>query len=426
MAQPVTAVLVGAGNRGTYAYAPYALEYPDELRFVAVAEPHPVRRERFARAHNIPPERQFNTWEELLAQGQIADVLFNMTQDQTHYPSTIAALKAGYDVLLEKPMATRLEHVVDLVQTAERLGRLLQICHVLRYTAIFSALHEILASGRLGDIVTVEHRENVVYWHMAHSFVRGNWRNVATSSPMILAKCCHDFDILYWNLGRPAKRLQSFGSLIHFRPENAPAGATPRCTDGCPVEDCPFDARRIYLNMDYHDWPVSVITEDTGSAEARRQALATGPYGRCVYRCDNDVVDHQTVNMEFAGGTSVVLFMHGHSHEEARTMRYDGTQATLRAKFDYRNGWIEIHDHRTNRREEILLPAGPSGHGGGDFGIARAFVRAVRGLGQPLTTARESLESHLMAFAAEESRLNGTVVDMDDFRRRAESLTSGA
>jgi hypothetical protein len=317
MAQPVTAVLVGAGNRGTYAYAPYALEYPDELRFVAVAEPHPVRRERFARAHNIPPERQFNTWEELLAQGQIADVLFNMTQDQTHYPSTIAALKAGYDVLLEKPMATRLEHVVDLVQTAERLGRLLQICHVLRYTAIFSALHEILASGRLGDIVTVEHRENVVYWHMAHSFVRGNWRNVATSSPMILAKCCHDFDILYWNLGRPAKRLQSFGSLIHFRPENAPAGATPRCTDGCPVEDCPFDARRIYLNMDYHDWPVSVITEDTGSAEARRQALATGPYGRCVYRCDNDVVDHQTVNMELENGISVVLVMHGHSHQEA-------------------------------------------------------------------------------------------------------------
>ncbi len=429
MTKPITAVLLGAGARGHFSYGPYAQEYPDELRFVAVAEPNAERRERFARAHSIPQERQFTTWEDLLAKGQIADTLFNMTQDQTHHPSTMAALDVGYDVLLEKPMAERLAHVVELVQTAERKGKLLQVCHVLRYTPFFSTLHDIVASGRLGEIISVEHRENVVYWHMAHSFVRGNWRNFATSSPMILAKCCHDLDILYWNMGRHVEKLQSFGSLIHYKPENAPAGATQRCTDGCPAaEDCPWDARRIYLIPNYTGWPISVISEDT-SLPARQRALETGPYGRCVYHCDNDVVDTQTVNMQFGGqpatgsghGATVVLFMQGHSYEESRTMRYEGTRASLRAKFDYHNGWIEIHDHLTSRMEQVEIPAPPSGHGGGDFGVVRSFVAAVRGEGDALTSARESLESHLLAFAAEESRLNSMVVDMAGFRRMAES-----
>jgi predicted dehydrogenase len=284
-------------------------------------------------------------------------------------------------------------------------------------------LHSVLASGRLGDIVTIEHRENVVYWHMAHSFVRGNWGNMAKSSPMILAKCCHDLDILYWNVNQPVKRLQSFGSLIHFRPENAPPGATSRCTDGCPAaETCPFDSRRLYLNPNYTGWPIVAITDDL-SLEGRQKALEKGPYGRCVYQCDNDVVDHQTVNMEFAGGTSAVLFMHGHSYEEGRTMRYDGTRATLRAKFTYGSGEITIHDHLTGRVEDVPVDAVTSGHGGGDFGVVRSFVAARRGESEALTNARESLESHLMAFAAEESRLNGTVVDMAAFREKAEKST---
>jgi predicted dehydrogenase len=418
MSNPMTAVLLGAGIRGAFAYGPYALAQPDELKFVAVAEPNPVRRARFAEAHHIPPERQFSHWQEIMAREQMADVVFNMTQDQMHYPSALAALEAGYDVLLEKPMTNTLAETVHLVQTAEQHQRLLQICHVLRYTPFFSTLHDIMRSGELGEIITVEHRENVVYWHMAHAYVRGHWRNVAQSSPMILAKCCHDMDILYWNMGRRVERLHSFGSLMHFRPENAPEGAAERCTDGCPVaEQCPYDAQKIYLTNT--NWPAVVLSEDL-SLESRRRALETGPYGRCVYRCDNDVVDHQTVNMEFEGGAAVVLFMHGHAHEESRTMRYDGTRATLRGKFDYTNGWIEIHDHLTNRCKNIEIPATASGHGGGDFGVVRSFVRAWRGEAKALTTARESLESHLLAFAAEESRLNGVVINMRDFRQQAE------
>lgn len=420
MSNLVTAVMFGAGGRGTFAYGPYALAHPAELKFVAVAEPNPARRARFAEAHNIPLERQFGSWEDVLVRERMADAIFNMTQDQMHYVSTLAALTAGYDILLEKPMTSTLAETVHLVQVAEQRHRLLQICHVLRYTPFFSTLHDILASGQLGEIITVEHRENVVYWHMAHSFVRGNWRNMGESSPMILAKCCHDLDILSWNMGRRVERLHSFGSLVHFRSENAPEGATMRCTDGCPAaEQCPFDARRIYLDMSKEGWPVTAITDDLSLA-GRQQALELGPYGRCVYRCDNDVVDHQTVNMEFAGGVSVVLCMHGHSYEESRTMRYDGTRATLRGKFDYKNGSIEIHDHLTNRCKNIEIPAAESGHGGGDFGIVRSFVRAIRGQAKVLTTARESLESHLLAFAAEESRQKGAVVNMGEFRRRAE------
>ncbi len=458
MSKPLTAILIGAGARGASAYAPYALKHPDELRFIAVAEPHDQRRQRFALAHAIPIEGQFNTWEDLLAQGRIADVALVATMDRLHTGPALAGLEAGYHTLLEKPMATTLEDCVRLVLAAERAGRVLQICHVLRYTAFFSRLHEILASGRLGDIITVEHRENVVYWHMAHSYVRGHWRDSRMESPMILAKCCHDLDILYWNLG-PARMLSSFGSLIHFRPENAPAGAPERCTDGCPVADeCPWYAPRLYLDLvplyqtarhspnpwerlgatlllgrptiarglrlipafnravDYRDWPISVISEAT-SPDARRLALENGPWGRCVYYCDNDVVDHQIVNMEMESGASAVLAMHGHSHRETRSMRYDGTRATLRGLFCYGMGdVIEIHDHNSGRVERIQPQAGASGHGGGDDGLMAAFVRTVRGEAEPLTNGRASLESHLMAFAAEQARVEGSVIDMAAFR----------
>jgi predicted dehydrogenase len=413
--------MIGAGSRGYFAYGPYALQHPDEIRFTAVVEPHDERRRRFAAAHAIPEKRQFPTWQDLYNEGRIAQALINCTLDRMHLDSTLPALELGYAVLLEKPMANTLEGNVRLVQTAERYGRLLMICHVLRYTAFFSTLNDVIASGRLGEVITVEHRENVVYWHMAHSFVRGNWRSDQIESPMILAKCCHDMDILFWNLG-PVTRLSSFGSLFHYRSENAPEGAAKRCTDACPVaDDCPWYAPRLYLH-DYTGWPVSVISEDT-SLEARRRALETGPYGRCVYHCDNDVVDHQTVNMEFESGATGVLFMHGHSQEECRTMRYDGTRATLRAKFAYGMGdTIEVHDHLTGHVEKVDLEAGTSGHGGGDEGVMAAFVSAVRDPSTALTTARESLESHLMAFAAEQARVDGTIVAMDEFRRQAEDV----
>jgi predicted dehydrogenase len=466
MTRPIEAVLVGAGNRGYDAYGSYALAHPGEIRFVAVGEPHDVRRDRFAEAHSIPPERRFRTWEDLLAQGQMADAALICTLDDLHIGPTTAALEAGYDVLLEKPMATTAEDCVRLVQAAERTSHFLMLCHGLRYTWFFSTLHDIIASGCLGDIITVEHRENVSFYHMAHSYVRGNWRNDRISSPMILAKCCHDLDVLFWNLG-PVKRLGSFGSLRHYRVENAPPGAPERCTDDCPHEaECPWSALRLYMELiplmqegrrsrsawerlattlcldhpsftnlarrlmpsldatlDYRGWPISTISEDT-SPEARRLALETGPYGRCIYRCDNDVVDHQTVNMEFESSATGVLFMHGHSYREGRTVRYDGTRATLLGHFYLNDNEIRIHDHLTGKVEIIRAEIGPiaaTTHSGGDEGLMRTFVRALReGKAEPLTSARASLEGHLMAFAAEEARVGRMIVDMDAYRQQVE------
>ena len=413
---PVTVALIGAGQRGGFAYGPYAIEAPTEIRFVAVAEPVAERRQYFADQHDIPGDRQFGSWQDLLEAPQLAEAVLIATPDQLHHDPAVAALEAGYHVLLEKPMATTRRDLINLVETADRTDRLLQVCHVLRYTPFFQVLHTEIAAGCLGDIVTVSHRENFLYWHMAHSFVRGNWRREDTSAPMILAKACHDFDILMWNLNDPVVRLQSFGSLIHFRPENAPVGAPARCTDGCPAaEGCPFDATRLYLNESLTGWPVHVITDDLTPA-GRLAALEAGPYGRCVYRCDNDVADHQVVAMQLTSGGSVSMTVQGHSHEEGRTMRYDGTRGTLRAKFGF-GSEIEHHDHVTGRRSQIPIPKARSGHGGGDFGVLQAFVDAVRGDASSITSGGEVLESHLLALAAEQSRTRGETITMEAFRR---------
>lgn len=414
MPQPVEMALLGAGSRGTFAYGRYAKLNPHMVRFVAVAEPDAARRERFAQEHGIPAERCFNSWEELTARPQLAEALLNATMDQLHLPSTLAALEAGYHVLLEKPMATTPVDCVQLVQAAERAGRVLQICHVMRYTLFWSALHDIVQSGRLGRVINVDHRENVAFWHMAHSFVRGNWRNTATSAPMILAKCCHDMDILYWILGSPVRRMSSFGRLSHFRADQAPSGAPLRCTDGCPAqEECPFYAPRLYLR-EHTGWPVNVISLDL-SMEGRLKALREGPYGRCVYHCDNDVVDHQVVNMELENDTTITFTMQGHSHDNVRTIRYDGTRATLRAsEATYE---ISVYDHLTGNVETLKPGIVGGGHGGGDSGVMNAFVAALRGAtGAPLTSARASLESHLMAFAAEQARREGIMLDMAAYR----------
>jgi predicted dehydrogenase len=418
----VDTIIVGAGGRGN-AYGKFALEYPDELNVVGVAEPDELRRNRLVTFHDIAPDMIFNDWESIVNNGnKLASTIMNCTMDRQHYSSTMQMLDLGYDVLLEKPMSPILHENVKLVQKAEDAGRLLQVCHVLRYSPFWEKLREIVQSGELGRIISVTHRENLVFWHMAHSFVRGNWRDFASSGPMILSKCCHDFDILLWILKQNVVWLNSFGSLIHFRPENAPQGATPRCTDGCPAaETCKYEATRIY-GRDGDSFPANHVSY-IPTREARVEALKTGWYGRCVYQCDNDVVDHQTVNMELEDGTTVVLTMNGQGDEECRSMRWDGTKATLYGKFSALGNEISIHHHLSGKIEKVPVYArDSSGHGGGDFGIVRSFINAVQGKpDDSVTTARESLESHLLAFAAEESRLNHSVIYMPDYRKRVDA-----
>jgi len=464
MPDPVKILLFGAGNRGADAYGPFALEHPEAANFVAVAEPNPIRREKFARIHQIPPERQFEGWQQALAAGNIADAVLNATQDNLHAESAMAALKAGYDLLLEKPIAPTLKETLAIVQTAEANQRTLVIAHVLRFTDFFQKVKEILASGRLGQVINISHAENVSYFHMAHSYVRGNWRNTDFSAPMILAKCCHDLDLLYWFLAEKPHWLSSFGSLRHFRVENAPPGAPDRCTDGCPAADtCPYFAPRIYRDSipikeavsksrnpfyrfvgyltlkapkaakalgkvmspirtltEYQGWPRSTITETPQSDAAVIKALQTGPYGRCVYRCDNNVVDHQVVSLTFESGITATLTMHGHSHEEGRTLRIDGSLGTLLGKFSLSRAYLEVYNHANGCVEKFNFPTeieSSSGHGGGDSGLMAHFINVLRGKCKPITTASEALESHLLAFAAEESRLGNKVIDLKAYRK---------
>ncbi len=436
----VTLALIGAGDRG-FAYGKYALDHPDEVRFVAVADPIAVRRDRFATAQGIAAENRFADWCDLLGGPRLADAVIVATPDRLHVPPAAAALEAGYDVLLEKPMANTLPECVALVHAAQRTGRSLQVCHVLRYSDFFNQVYRIVQSGRLGDLVTVEQRENVAYYHMAHSFVRGNWRRQDESSPMILAKCCHDLDLLTWIVGERFTRLSSVGSLRHFRAHRAPRPDIPlRCTDGCPIEaECPFSAPGIYLerrpwrsiaqgvdSVPYYDfsvergWPTSVLAHGDMRPEVIRHALETGPYGRCVYHCDNDVVDHQVVSMQSESGISVTLTMHGHSHEEGRTLRLDGTRATLEGRFNHSQNVIMVHDHLTGRTETVYPLGTHIVHGGGDAGLMQAFVRGLReGIRSPLTSAEAALDSHLLAFAAEQARLEGTVIDLAAYRAAA-------
>jgi predicted dehydrogenase len=423
---PVEAVMVGAGNRGWRVYGDYARAHPGDLHIVGVVEPDEARRERFAELVGLGPDQQFRTWDELVARPQLATAAINATLDRTHHPSTLALLEAGYDVLLEKPIATSSEECLDLVETAERLGRHLQISHVLRYAPFFSAIHDAVRSGSLGEVSAVDWRENLVYWHYVHSFVRGNWAHAATTGPMLLTKCCHDLDLLVWLFG-PCERIASFGEQRHFTAERVGPEVPARCLDGCPyAETCNHYAPRVYLDRlaeNPKSFAVSAITLDP-SPDGIMRALAEGPYGRCAYRCGVDVVDHQVVLMQFGGGQAVSLTMNGASHVEGRTVRIDGTRATLLANEARRE--IEVHTHASGETRRLDIPEAQGGHGGGDWGLIRAFLDGVRGMRHDaLTSARESVESHFMAFAAEEARLGGVTVDMAAYRARVAERLHG-
>ena len=413
------AVLLGAGQRGRHVYGSYALRHPDRLRFVAVAEPDHERRRIFSEDHSLPPSRRFADWEELL-EASPARICVIATPDRLHAAPAIAALQRNMYVLLEKPVAHTLQDCRLVLEASRRSQGTLTIGHVLRYTPFFSTLNRLIGSGRLGQLVTIEHREDVAYWHMAHSFVRGNWAKAASSTPMIVQKCCHDFDILAWNLAvapdsARVTKIQSFGSLLHFRPENAPEGATARCIRACAAaSDCPFDARRLYLNPDLTGWPVHAITDDL-SREGRIRALVEGPYGRCVYHARSDVVDHQTVTMESSTGATAVLVMNGHAAHPVRTARYHGTHGSVMATFGS-DSRIEFTDHLGSTSEMIPVAEHGRGHGGGDTGLIEAFLNSIERETPAETSAETWYEGHLLAFAAEQARVTGEVLDIDPMR----------
>ncbi|MFP4016791.1 MAG: Gfo/Idh/MocA family protein [Halanaerobiales bacterium] len=421
MKKPVTVAVVGAGNRGGRVYGAYIENHPEEIKAVAIAEPDVERRNRFAEKHDIDEEYQFNSWEDLLSRDKLADGLIIATLDTMHVEPALKALEKGYKILLEKPIAPGWSDTIRLAEKTRKLDGNILVAHVLRYTPFYTKLKEVLSRETIGEIRFVDHLENIGYFHFAHSYVRGNWRNTEVAAPIILAKSCHDMDLIYWLLGRKCKELYSNASLEYFTAANFPDGAAERCLDCGVVEECPYAVQKIYLTEE-DGWPVSVITEDL-SREGRIKALREGPYGRCVFRCDNTVPEVQTVQMTMEGNLEVNFALTAFSSKITRKTTFYGSRGEIRA--DFEDGKIII-DRYDGDIENIRVTAPNEGHGGGDAGLMDHFVQLFQEDAEDpqgesgnfhlySTTIEDSVESHKMAFAAEKSRQERTMIKLSDF-----------
>lgn len=418
-ASPVRFAIVGVGSRGS-GYASFAQAHPEEVAVTAVAEPDPERRRAIAERYKIPAQNVVPDWRELATRNdRYADAVVIATQDRQHRDPALAFAGQKFHLLLEKPMAPTKGECREIVRAVKDAGVLFSVAHVMRYTRYTRALKKLIDAGRSGTVLSVQHLEPVGFWHHAHSFVRGNWRNSAQSTFMLMAKSCHDLDWIRFVCGSPFRAVSSFGRLSHFHSGNKPEGAAERCLD-CSVEaECPYSARRFYLgelDRGNRGWPVDVLT-NSPARESVLQALRDGPYGRCVYACDNDTVDHQVVNIDLVNGATASFTMTAFNEAGPRRTTVFGSRGELRGD----GVRISIFDFLTGETETIDTDAGVDstgvlqGHGGGDYGLMRAFVDAVRtnDASKILSGPDETLESHLAVFAAEQARVEDCVVTLE-------------
>lgn len=396
----ITAITLGAGNRGNV-YGGYALQYADQLDIVGVAEPNAIRNERYAQKHNIKTDNRFNTWEDVFKKPKFADAIIITTPDNLHYGPCMKALEMGYDVLLEKPISPSEKECRDILALAKKTGRIVAVCHVLRYAPYFVKLKEIMQNGTLGEVVSIQHLEPIEHIHMSHSYVRGNWHNSKQTTPIILAKSCHDLDILRWMVGKPVSYIQAFGDLKWFTEKNAPEGSTPRCSDGCKVEStCPYSALEIYYRKRQRNYVFDLPEDKDKQGEYVLNQLKTGNYGRCVYKMDNDQPDHYTSNILFEGGVTASFSMEAFTSYEGRRTRVLGSLGDVVGDMSS----FVITDFLTGQK--TTWSQSTDGHGGGDWRLVSNWLNAVSKRDASLLTSTidQSIESHVMGFMAEESR----------------------
>ena len=425
--KPVSVIIIGAGSRGTR-YAEHMGQLPEKYTLVGVADPDPARRAKLQKAHNIPEENCFASWEEILAQPKFADLAVIATVDNMHYEPALKAIDMGYHLLLEKPVAQTAQECADIALAAKEKGVSVLVCHVLRYTPFFKKIKQLLLQDTIGMPMSIVHVEAVGNVHQSHSYVRGNWHSEAESTPMLLAKSCHDLDILQWLLGRPCKKVQSFGSLTYFTPENAPEGAPVRCADGgCPeAETCPYNCMKLYYEDKKNSWFRGASTRNIAKGEIPTdeevlEALKTTDYGLCVFHANNDVVDHQVVNMEFEGGVTASFSMNCFN-KGGRYIRIFGTKGELFANMNGKE--ITIYTFADKQQREIPIAETEEsilgGHGGGDLGIVQELYDYLSGdyNGYCAADIATSVKNHFIGFAAEQARRNESVVSVDEFFSR--------
>ncbi len=421
--EPVSAVIVGAGHRGI-GYGSYSHTHPDELKIVGVADPVAGRREHTAELFGLPPEACFATAAELAARPRFADAAINGTMDRQHVATALPLLEAGYDVLLEKPICPTREELLTLLATARRTGRKLMIGHVLRYAPFYVELKRRLSAGEIGQVTAIHTSERVSYHHMATAFVRGRWRRRDESNPMLLAKCCHDLDLIAWYMsGVAPTRVASFGSRMHFRADRAPAGAGMRCLVDCQIEAaCPYSARKNYVEQGLWGMYAFECLEhipDPDEATKLESLRTDNPFGRCVWHCDNDVVDHQSVIAEFADGAVASHDMVTGTARPCRTIHVVGTTGEFEGTLEDGRFVIRRPDARAGHEfseEPVDLNVSDDGHGGGDTGLVTDFVRVVRGEPASLSTSsiEDSVYGHLIAFSADDAMRGHQVVAVED------------
>lgn len=427
-ARPITAVIVGAGHRAMV-YASYARKHPGELRIVGVADPDPFRRQLAAETFAVPPENRFESAAHLCERPHIADAAINGTMDPDHVPTSLPLLAAGYDLLLEKPFATDAAEMRELEEAARCHKRRILICHVLRYAPFYAAIRKEVAAGRIGDILNLQLLEHVSYHHVATSYVRGKWRREDIGqSPLLMAKCCHDLDLIAWmKSGIAPRRVSSFGSNFQFRRERAPAGSGTRCLTDCSIEaSCPYSAKKLYLDhpnrWGFYVW-AGIKNRNPSEAEKVESLKGDNPYGRCVWRCDNSAVDHQTVAIEFKDGSTASLNMVGGAARGSRSIHLVGTRGEIEGKLEESRFVIRRMDPRpgheyeeteVNLNVEGEIDGSQGAHGGGDLRLVADFVRILRGEEPSLscTSIDDSVSGHLIGFAAEHARKTGRVVEL--------------
>lgn len=416
----LTVALLGLGARGGETYGAYAEKHPDEFKVVAVCDTDKEKVRRYGERFSLPESARYTDGRKL-TEKKLADIAVISVFDRDHYTYAIPALQAGYDLILEKPVSPVPDECIGIRDTAVSLGRKVAVCHVMRYTSYYRKLKELLDSGAAGDIVAIEQTEDVAYWHMAHAFVRGNFRNEKETSPMILQKCCHDADLLVYLTGSGAKSVSSVGGLRHFRAENAPPHSADRCAV-CSVRDCPYNAVTFYLDNfksipegERDRWPYSQVV--SAPTEARlSEALGAGRFGRCVYKCDNDVVDHQFVQIEFENGVHGTLTMCGFANNGGRRTHVYCTKGEYILDEQLRRIEVGLFGKPSEYIDFDTLSDDFSGHGGGDNAMMREIYQSFTGNGRVDTSIVRSIDSHLICFAAEESRHAGGVpVAVEDF-----------
>ncbi|NKB68460.1 MAG: gfo/Idh/MocA family oxidoreductase [Candidatus Latescibacteria bacterium] len=427
---PLTAVIVGAGHRAL-TYASFAERNPDQLQIVGVADLSELRRRQTAERFGLSSDQCFSSAEDLAGRSQLADFIINGTMDHQHVSTALPLLAAGYHMLLEKPFATTAEEMWQLIRATRQYQRKVAICHVLRFAPFYAAVRQEVAKGRIGELLNVQAVEHVSYHHMGVGFVRGKWSKESyCGSTMLMAKSCHDLDLIAWmKSGVPARRVSSVGSNFQFRPEKAPEGAGTRCLVDCAIEaDCLYSARKHYIDHPdrwaFYVWDTLEHIERPTLADKIASLEGDNPYGRCVWHCDNEVVDHQSVAVEFADGATATLNMIGGAAKPMRSLHLVGTLGEIQGVFEEGCFTIRHIDPRPGKEygEEVvdLAQLGDTsgafgGHGGGDLRLVADFVKLVRGEAPSLSTTQieDSITGHLLGFGADRAREGGSVVGVE-------------